>query len=71
MSVETPARSTFSHEVKISRKEEQKSRLKKVFTGWMSKKDKKEDWMHRIEKQGVKEGVMVQDEAASAPVVRY
>jgi hypothetical protein len=71
MSVETPTHSTFSHEVKVSRKEEQKSRLKKVFTGWMTKKDKKEDWMHRIEKEGVKEGVMVQDEAASAPVVRY
>jgi hypothetical protein len=71
MSVDTPTRSTFSHEVKVSRKEEQKSRLKKVFTGWMTKKEKKEDWMHRIEKEGVKEGVLVQDGAASAPVVRY
>jgi hypothetical protein len=71
MSVDTPTRSTFSHEVKASRKEEQKSRLKKVFTGWMTKKEKKEDWMHRIEKEGVKEGVLVQDGAASAPVVRY
>jgi hypothetical protein len=71
MSVETPTRSTFSNEVKVSRKEEQKSRLKKVFSGWMSKKEKKDDWMHRIEKEGVKEGVMVQDGAADAPIVRY
>jgi hypothetical protein len=27
--------------------------------------------MHKIEKEGVKEGVIVQDGAASAPVVRY
>jgi hypothetical protein len=71
MSVDTPTRSTFSNEVKVSRKEEQKSRLKKVFSGWMTKKEKKEDWMHKIEKEGVKEGVMVQDGAASAPIVRY
>jgi hypothetical protein len=71
MSVDTPTRSTFSNEVKVSRKEEQKSRLKKVFTGWMTKKEKKDDWMQKIEKEGVKEGVMVQDGAASAPIVRY
>jgi len=71
MSVDTPARSTLSSEGKPSRKEEQKSRLKKVFSGWMTKKEKKEDWMHRIEKEGVKEGVMVQDGTAGAPVVRY
>tara|TARA_R110002003_G_scaffold40_5_gene2625 strand:- start:53 stop:1099 length:1047 start_codon:yes stop_codon:yes gene_type:complete len=71
MSVDTPARSTFSNEVKVSRREEQKSRLKKVFSGWMRKKENKDDWMHRIEKQGVKEGVMVQDAGAGAPVVRY
>jgi hypothetical protein len=71
MSVDTPTRSTFSNEVKVSRKEEQKSRLKKVFSGWMSKKEKKDDWMQQIEKRGVKEGVMVQDGAAGAPVVRY
>jgi hypothetical protein len=71
MSVDTPTRSTFSNEVKVSRKEEQKSRLMKVFSGWMTKKEKKEDWMHRLEKEGVKEGVMVQDGAADAPIVRY
>ncbi|KAH7379393.1 hypothetical protein DE146DRAFT_794034 [Phaeosphaeria sp. MPI-PUGE-AT-0046c] len=71
VSVDTPTRSTFSNEVKVSRKEEQKSRLKKVFSGWMTKKEKKDDWMHRIEKEGVKEGVMVQGGAADPPVVRY
>lgn len=71
LSMDTPARSTYSNEVKVSRKEEQKSRLKKVFSGWMSKKEKKDDWMHRIEKEGVKEGVMVQNGAADPPVVRY
>lgn len=71
MSVDTPSRSTFSKEVKVAHKEEQKSRLKKVFTGWMTKKDKKDDWMQRIEKEGIKEGVMLQDGAASAPIVRY
>lgn len=71
MSVDTPTRSTFSNEVKLSKKEEQKSRLKKVFSGWMTKKDKKEDWMHRIEKKGVREGVMVSGGVADGPVVRY
>lgn len=71
MSMDAPLRTTYSKEVNLSRKEEQKSRLKKVFTGWMSKKDKKEDWMHKLEKQGVKEGVLVQDSPAGAPVVRY
>lgn len=71
MSVDTPSRSTFSNETKTARKEEQKSRLKRVFSGWMRKKETKDDWMQKIEKQGVKEGVLVQDGAASAPVVRY
>ena len=71
MSVDTPTRGTFSKEVKVAHKEEQKSRLKKVFTGWMTRKEKKDDWMQRIEKEGIKEGVMVQDGAASAPIVRY
>lgn len=71
MSVDTPTRSTFSNEVKVSRREEQKSRLKKVFSGWMTKKEKKEDWMQRIEKEGVKEGVLVSDGGAGSPVVRY
>jgi hypothetical protein len=67
----TPSRSTFSNEPKTPGKEEQKSRLKKIFSGWMHKKDKKEDWMHRMEKEGVKEGVMVQDGTSTSPVVRY
>ncbi|KAF1917259.1 hypothetical protein BDU57DRAFT_536965 [Ampelomyces quisqualis] len=71
MSVETPARSTFSNEVKVSRREEQKSRLKKVFSGWMTKKEKKDDWMQQIEKEGVKEGVLLPDGPTGAPVVRY
>lgn len=70
MSLDTPRKSTSSPDPKNSRKEEQKSRLKKVFSGWMTKKEKKEDWMHKIEKEGVKEGVLVHDGTAS-PVVRY
>ncbi|PSN73904.1 hypothetical protein BS50DRAFT_627282 [Corynespora cassiicola Philippines] len=51
---------------------EHKSKLKKVFSGWMLRKDKKEDWMHRLEKEGIKGGVMIQDDgAALPPVVRY
>jgi hypothetical protein len=71
MSVDTPSRSTFSNEVRLSRKEEQKSTFMKIFSGWMTKKEKKDDWMHRLEKQGVKEGIIEQDGAATAPVVRY
>jgi hypothetical protein len=71
MSTDTPSRSPYPNEVKLSRKEEQKSRLKKVFSGWMRKKESKDDWMHRLEKEGVKEGVLVQDGAANAPIVRY
>ncbi|KAF2015446.1 hypothetical protein BU24DRAFT_178786 [Aaosphaeria arxii CBS 175.79] len=48
-----------------------KSTLKKVFGGWMSKKEKKDNWMKQVEKNGVKNGVMIQDEAALPPVVRY
>jgi hypothetical protein len=71
MSVDTPSRSTFSNEVRLARKEEQKSTFMKIFSGWMTKKEKKDDWMHRLEKQGVKEGIIEQDGAATAPVVRY
>ena len=60
----------FINEVNISKKDEQKSKLKKVFSGWMNKKTKKDDWMQKIEKDGVKEGVMVQ-ESTAATVVRY
>jgi hypothetical protein len=52
-------------------KEEQKSKLRRVLSGWMLRKEKKEDWMGKVEKQGVKNGLMVQEEAALAPVVRY
>jgi hypothetical protein len=72
MSLDTTARKTLSNEPKTSGKEEQKSKLKKIFSGWMSKKDKKEDWMHKMEKEGVKEGVLVQDgNTSTSPVVRY
>jgi hypothetical protein len=71
MSVDTPSQSILSSETKTARKEEQKSRLKRVFSGWMRKKASKDDWMQKIEKQGVKEGVMVEEGAASAPIVRY
>jgi hypothetical protein len=67
----TPSRSTFSNEPKTPGREEQKSKLKKIFSGWMHRKDKKEDWMHRMEKEGVKEGVLVQDGTSTSPVVRY
>ncbi|KAI4637758.1 hypothetical protein J4E83_000576 [Alternaria metachromatica] len=72
MSLDTTARKTLSNEPKTPGREEQKSKLKKIFSGWMHKKDKKEDWMHKMEKEGVREGVMVQDGSTSAsPVVRY
>lgn len=52
---------------------EPKSKLKKVFSAWMLKKEKKDtgDWMHKLEKEGIKTGVMQQDQAALPPVVRY
>jgi hypothetical protein len=52
-------------------KDEQKSKLRRVLSGWMLKKEKKEDWMGKVEKRGVRNGVMVQEEAALPPVVRY
>lgn len=54
-----------------AQKTSQKSKLKKVFSTWMIKKEKKENWMDQLEKNGIKTGVMVQDEAAVPPVVRY
>jgi hypothetical protein len=72
MSVDTTARKTLSNDHKTTGREEQKSKLKKIFSGWMSKKDKKEDWMHKMEKEGVKEGVLVQEgNTSTSPVVRY
>ena len=65
---------------------EHKSKLKKVLSAWVLKKDKKGggegaggtgtgagagDWMGRLEREGVKKGVLVQERAAGAPVVRY
>lgn len=56
-----------------SKAPEQKSKLKKVFSAWALKKEKKSDgdWMQKIEKGGIRTGVMMQDEAALPPVVRY
>ncbi|KAJ4346044.1 hypothetical protein N0V95_005777 [Ascochyta clinopodiicola] len=70
ISMDTPDHPAFPTTVKMQ-KNQQQSRLKKVFSGWMLKKEKKEDWMHKIEKEGVKEGVLVQDGGAQSPVVRY
>lgn len=52
-------------------KEEQKGKLRKMFSGWMLRKEKKDDWMQKFEKEGIKGGIMVQNEAALPPVVRY
>ena len=52
-------------------KTENRSVFKKVFSSWASKKDKKNNWMDKLEKDGIREGVMIQDEAALPPVVRY
>jgi hypothetical protein len=70
ISMDTPDHPAFPNAVKLQ-KNQQQSRLKKVFSGWMLKKEKKEDWMHKIERDGVKEGVLVQDGNAHTPVVRY
>lgn len=70
MSLDMPAKTNMSGDVKGTRKEEQKSRLKKVFSGWINKKEKKDGWMNKMEKEGVKEGVLVHEGTAS-PVVRY
>jgi hypothetical protein len=51
-------------------KEEHKSKLKKVFSGWMLRK-KNENWMDQFEKNGIKTGVMTQDEPAAPPIIRY
>jgi hypothetical protein len=54
-----------------AQKVSQRSKLKKVFSAWVLKKEKKDNWMDQLEKNGIKQGVMVQDEAALPPVVRY
>jgi hypothetical protein len=71
MSLDSPAWKPHSDEPKSSGQEEQKSRLKKIFSGWMTRKNKKEDWMHKMERKGVKEGVLVQESTSASPVVRY
>ncbi|KAJ4369459.1 hypothetical protein N0V86_009294 [Didymella sp. IMI 355093] len=70
ISVETPDHHAFPDAEKLE-KTQQQSKLKKVFSGWMLKKEKKVDWMAKVEKQGVKEGVLVQEDRTHAPVVRY
>ncbi|KAK7526722.1 uncharacterized protein IWZ02DRAFT_180721 [Phyllosticta citriasiana] len=48
--------------------------LKKAFSSLLlgNKKDRKnENWMDEIEKNGVKGGIIIPDEVAGAPVVRY
>lgn len=71
-SLDNTAHTTVSNDPKPTKKEEQKSRLKKVFSGWMTRKSKKDDWMDKIERDGVvKEGVLVQEGTTVSPVVRY
>lgn len=52
-------------------REDKQSKLRKVLSGWMTKKEKKEDWMQKVEKKGIKEGIMIQEEPALPPVIRY
>ena len=70
ISVDTPHHHAFPDAEKLQ-KTQQQSKLKKVFSGWMNKKEKKVDWMSMVEKQGVKEGVLVQEDRTHGPVVRY
>ncbi|PVI06379.1 hypothetical protein DM02DRAFT_623299 [Periconia macrospinosa] len=76
-SILSPRGLPYSNAVEISagatpkEKQEQKSKLRQVFGGWMLKKDKKDDWMQKVEKKGVKGGIMTQEGAALPPVVRY
>lgn len=69
-SIDASDRGSLPSTVKLE-KSHQQSRLKKVFTGWITKKEKKDDWMHKVEKEGVKEGVLVQEGGSHVPVVRY
>ncbi|KAF2735956.1 hypothetical protein EJ04DRAFT_575757 [Polyplosphaeria fusca] len=48
-----------------------KGKLRRVFSGWMLRKEKRGDWMQKVEKQGIKEGIMIQDQPALPPVIRY
>jgi hypothetical protein len=48
-----------------------KSKLRKVFSSWTLRKEKKGNWMDKVEQNGIKGGIMTQDGAALAPVVRY
>ncbi|KAF1925727.1 uncharacterized protein M421DRAFT_423565 [Didymella exigua CBS 183.55] len=69
-SVDTPDQHAF-HNVEKLQKTQQQSKLKKVFSGWMLRKEKKVDWMSKVEKQGVKEGVLVQEDHTHGPAARY
>ncbi|KAJ4338290.1 hypothetical protein N0V87_004058 [Didymella glomerata] len=70
ISVDTPNHHAFPDAEKLQ-KTQQQSKLKKVFSGWMSRKEKKADWMSKVEKQGGKEGVLVQEDQTHSPIVRY
>ncbi|KAF2112579.1 hypothetical protein BDV96DRAFT_601978 [Lophiotrema nucula] len=59
------------YESKAAGKEEQKGKLRKVLSGWVLRKEKKENWMRDFERNGIKNGVMIQDEPALPPVIRY
>lgn len=47
--------------------------LKKMFShlGLGGRREKKETWMDKFEKNGVKGGILIHDEAAGSPIVRY
>lgn len=70
ISVDTADHPAFPNVEKLQ-KTQQQSKLKKVFSGWMLKKEKKADWASKAEKESVKEGVLVQEDRTHGPVVRY
>ncbi|OCK75703.1 hypothetical protein K432DRAFT_397056 [Lepidopterella palustris CBS 459.81] len=53
--------------------QDKQSKLRKVLSGWMlgGKKEKKGNWMDKLEQNGVKGGIMIHDKAAHAPIVKY
>ncbi|OCK89072.1 uncharacterized protein K441DRAFT_620108 [Cenococcum geophilum 1.58] len=52
---------------------EKPSKLRKVFSSWMlrGKKEKKNNWADKLEQVGTKGGVLVRNEPAHAPVIKY
>ncbi|KAJ9667034.1 hypothetical protein H2201_002868 [Coniosporium apollinis] len=55
-------------------REKKSTGFRKVINAFVSgnkKKEKPMTWMDRIEREGVKGGIMYHDEAAGAPIVRY